>query len=324
MLLAVTAAGAAELSIPRPEIHGTFRGRWEADLDDGSSRFQVRNARVSLSGSIIPEISYFFQTDLCDRGKMKILDAYGQIAIAKGLNIRVGQFRMPTGSDPFRMPHTYFFSNRSVIGKEMCNYRAVGARAAWTLPHIPLTFEGGAFNPTSMADHNVWVKTLAFGTKATYTIKNITLIAGFESLEPDSVRFNIADATVRWTSAGWTVEGEYMNKHYSHKRFSTCHGWNLFANYAMGVKAGFFNQLSFQGRFDGMTAHSTGTRDDSGYLITDDPARRRITVGSTISYVAAAVRCDIRLDYEKYFLNHGTRRTPSLSDRLTLEMVIRF
>ena len=64
-----------------PRLHGTFRARWEGGLDGEGSRFQVRNARVSIDGAVAPGIDYFFQTDLCDRGKMKILDAWGRIAI---------------------------------------------------------------------------------------------------------------------------------------------------------------------------------------------------------------------------------------------------
>ena len=74
-----------------PEIHGALRTRYEMDLDGDGSRFQVRNARVSLAGKIAPTIDYFAQTDLCDRGKMKILDAWGRIGIVRGLAFQAGQ-----------------------------------------------------------------------------------------------------------------------------------------------------------------------------------------------------------------------------------------
>ena len=31
-----------------PKIHGTFRGKYELETEDGVSRFQVRNARMSV------------------------------------------------------------------------------------------------------------------------------------------------------------------------------------------------------------------------------------------------------------------------------------
>lgn len=307
-----------------PQIHGTFRGRWEMDLQADASRFQVRNARLSISGNITEGISYFFQPDLCDRGKMKILDAFGQVAFTDDLNIRVGQFRMPMGVDPFRGPHTYFFANRSVIGKEVDNFRAVGARLSYTLPCIPLLIEAGAFNPTSIGDHNVWCKTLAYSTKARYTLGEVAFTTGFQSIQPDKVRINFVDAAVGWSSDSWTVEGEYIYEHYTHSAHPACHAWNLFADYGMAIKAGIFNTLSFQARYDGMTDHSNGLAGEDGRLVTDNDARNRITVGSTISCSRSKVWCDIRLNYEKYFYHSSHVATDGTGDRLTAELVIRF
>lgn len=92
----------------------------------------------------------------------------------------------------------------------------------------------------------------------------------------------------------------------------------------MPIKAGAFNRLSFQGRFDGMTAHSSGKRNSDGVLTTNDPARNRVTVGATISYVKKPVWLDIRADYEKYFYRHGVEPVLGQGDRLVLEMVLRF
>ena len=51
----------------------------------------------------------------------------------------------------------------------MNNVRGVGAKLSYTFPTSGsslLSLEAGAFNPTSMADHNVWVKEMAFAGKA--------------------------------------------------------------------------------------------------------------------------------------------------------------
>ncbi|MDE6609447.1 MAG: porin, partial [Muribaculaceae bacterium] len=48
----------------KPQIHGTFRGRYENELRDGYGRFQVRNARISAKGMVAPSNDYFMQTDL--------------------------------------------------------------------------------------------------------------------------------------------------------------------------------------------------------------------------------------------------------------------
>lgn len=56
-LLALATFGAAAESADSlarylPEIHGAMRGRWEILTDDGRNRFQLRNARVILSGNL--------------------------------------------------------------------------------------------------------------------------------------------------------------------------------------------------------------------------------------------------------------------------------
>ncbi len=310
-----------------PQIHGALRTRYEMDIDAKSSRFQVRNARVTLAGQVAPSIDYFVQTDLCDRGKMKILDAWGRIGITRGLAFQAGQFRLPFGTDCFRGPANYVFANRSFIGKQMCNVRGVGAKLAYTLPLAQgqsLSLEGGAFNPTAMADHEVWVKELSYAAKVAYSIDNVKIATGMQSITPDSVRTNLWGASVTWTPGRWTLEGEYMHKHYTRKAHRAAQGWVVWADYALPVKAGVFNRASFQARWDGMTPHSDARRDSDGLLSTTHQARNRITAGATLTYAYKAVRCDIRLDYEKYFYHSGATVAAGDGDKICAEMVIRF
>lgn len=117
-----------------PKINGVIRARWEMDTHGSESRFQVRNARVIISGTIAPPINYYIQTDFCDRGKIKILDAWGRLGLTKDLKLQAGQFRLPFGTDCFRGPGTYFFSNRSFIGGIMNNVRGVGAKLSYAIP----------------------------------------------------------------------------------------------------------------------------------------------------------------------------------------------
>lgn len=308
-----------------PHIHGTLRPRMEVSGENGDFRFQLRNARVSLDGKIAPMIDYFVQADLCDRGTMKFLDGWVRVAIAKGLKFQAGQFRMPFAVDPFRAPHTYIFANRSFIGKQIFNNRAVGAKLSYTLPSTPLTLEAGVFNPSTIADHTPWNHTAAFASKAQYALGDFTLTGGFASITPGSTRMNVLDGCISWQSGRWLAEAEYMHTHYAHSRFKANHAYNAYVDYRLPIKAGIFNRLSFQGRFDGITSHSNGTSDDIGQLIENNPARNRVTVGTTISYIrSASMFLDIRADYEKYFYHHGVSVSPENGDKLVLEMVLSF
>lgn len=310
-----------------PQLHGVIRPRWEMDTKGGENRFQLRNARLSVNGMLAPEIDYYFQADFCDRGKILFLDGWGRIAITPALKFQAGQFRIPFGTDCFRGPGNYIFANRSFIGGTMNNVRGVGAKLSYTfaLPESSsLLVEAGAFNPTTITDQNIWVKKMAFGGKALYSVGNVKLAAGAETLIPDSVRINSLTASATWTCGRWTVEGEYLNKHYVNNAHKAAHGYNFFADYAFPVNAGVFNRASVQARFDGMTAHSNGLRNDLGLLSTTHSARNRITVGGTLSYNYKAIHCDLRLDYEKYFYHHDATVPVGDGDKICAEMVIKF
>lgn len=310
-----------------PEIHGVVRGRFEASTTESDHyRFQVRNARVNIGGKIASFADYYAQVDFCDRGSIKILDAWARVWATKEIGFQAGQFRMPFGVDPFRGPATYLFANRSFIGKQMCNYRAVGAKVMWKPSKLPISLEIGAFNPGTIADHTPWHNTVTFATKLTARWNNVTFATGFQSIKPDAVRANVIDAAATWSTGRWLVEGEYMYKHYVNNHHKPTHAYNIYANYAMPIRAGFFNQLSLQCRFDGLTDHSTAVIDNiTNEIITNHPARNRFTIGSTISYVRSKnMHLDIRLNYENYIYHHGHTPQVENDDKITAEIVLSF
>lgn len=330
ILLQIFVVGVAAESVDEkfsymPNIHGVLRSRYEISTESGESRFQVRNARMSIDGKVAPEIDYFMQVDLCDQGSIKPLDFWARLKIAKGFKVQVGQFRMPFGVEPFRAPHNYIFSNRSFIGKQECNYRAVGFKFIYSFSKIPLQLEGGVFNPYTIGNHNVWSKKMAYATKAVYSWDNIKLTTGIMSICPDLIRANLVDGCISWNNDNWLVEGEYMYEHYTNDTHKPCHGYNAYVDYHIPVKAGVFNRVSFHGRFDAMTAHSSATRNDEGTLETNDPERKRITLGSTISYVRTKnMFVDIRVNYEKYFYSKHTVVPQGQGDKVVVELVLRF
>lgn len=312
-----------------PTIHGVIRGRWEgAFAHDGQpfeQRFQVRNARVSAEGKILPQISYFIQIDCSDRGTMKFLDAYGQFDISKHWKFRGGQFRVPYGVDCFRKPGNYFFANRAFLVKDMFNNRAVGARIGYYGTKVPVTVEAGMFNASGIANHTPWQRGMLYAAKALYTIDNVKISASFASSSPDSVRMNFAGGCIGYYNDRWTIEGEYMRNWYAHHLHKSSDGWNIFADYSMPVKAGIFRCLSFQGRYDGMTARSNGVRNKQGNLVTNYPTRQRITLGTSIAYLQKPLKVLIRLNYEKYFYKDSEFvPTNDYSDKIVAEMVLTF
>lgn len=321
-----SAAESADSSFTyRPNFHATIRTRFEYAPQSGEYRFQLRNARATLSGNILREIDYFLNADLCDAGKMKMLDAWVRFKDSHGFSVQGGQFRIPFGTDPFRAPHQYLFNNRSFIGKQLCNYRAVGLKLGYEIPKTPLTLDFGVFSPSTITDHTPWQKKFTWAGEAKLKLGDVKLSGGMASVMPAGMRANMAGGCLSWKSGRWIAEGEYMHKHYVHGAHVPTHAWNIFGSYRFPVKMGIFNYMSAQARFDGMTAHSSLSPDESGSLKTDDPARKRITAGMTISHFRSAnLFADIRLDYEKYFYRSGYVPNAHNGDKLTLELVLRF
>ena len=68
-----------------PEIHGTIRGKYEYQTETSESRFEVRNARFSVSGNVHPIVAYKAEIDLSDEGSIKMLDAYARVFPVKDL-----------------------------------------------------------------------------------------------------------------------------------------------------------------------------------------------------------------------------------------------
>lgn len=307
-----------------PVVHATLRPRYEADIDgDYAGRFAMRNARLSLEGTPCPVIDYRLQADLCDRGTFKMLDAWVGLSVSKRFKIIAGQTTIPFSVDAIRSPHNYLFANRSYAGDIVGNNRGVGAKASYNAK-FPLRLEAGVFNNATISDHNVWEKTPVFAANARYRLGNVSAECGFKTAAPDSVRINFVNGVLTWNADRLTIEGEYVYKHYTNSSFKPAHAYSGYASYWMPVTAGIFNRLSFQGRWDGVTDHSSGLRGDDGLLYLTDHARNRVTLGSTISYVQPKVRVDLRLNYEKLMYLHDYVAEQGQGDKIVVELMLRF
>lgn len=336
--LTVSMQAAAEdtekFHISAPQIHGAIRTRWEgewADRDCGdnggfASRFEVRNARINVGGSLPWSIDYYLQFDACNQGKMQFLDAWARWRFAGRWRVQAGQFRVPFGVDCFKGPATYLFANRSFLGKHMLNMRQVGVKLGFygASSSLPLDIEAGVFNTAATSNHDVWQKDYTYAAKAVWYIGNVSVSAGFITYKPQSVRVNVADGAVTWKWSRWIVEGEYQHKYYASHAYKAVNAWNLYGVYTVPLNWRAANYWSMEARFDGMTDHSTAKTGDDGILVTDHASRRRITVGSTIGKVVKGVKAEFRINYEKYFYNRGVVAPRGQSDKLLAEIALKF
>lgn len=310
----------------RPEIHGTIRAKYEYEPTISQGRFEIRNARMSVEGKIIPIVRYKAEIDLSDEGSIKMLDAYVRLQPDDRLKFTFGQMRVPFSIDAHRSPHLQYFANRSFIAKQVGNVRDVGAAAAWTFgSETPLTLEGGIFNGSGLTNQkNFWTSDYNFSFKSQICLwRQFNIVLSCQKAKAADVNTYMYDGGVYWENTHWHIEAEYLRKHYAHHTFNPVNAVDAFAAYRLPLKRNNM-ALSFLGRYDYMSDHSNGTKDDSGLLKVDDSERHRLTSGLTLSMGKGSLQADIRLNYEQYFYNKGV--TPSISEqnKIVLEFVAHF
>lgn len=309
-----------------PEIHGTIRAKYEYEPDINKGRFEIRNARMSVEGKIIPIVRYKAEIDLSDEGAIKMLDAYVRLQPDSRLKFTFGQMRVPFSIDAHRSPHLQYFANRSFIAKQVGNVRDVGAAASWAFgTEAPLTLEGGIFNGSGLTNQkNYWTSNYNFSFKSQICLwRQLNIVLSCQKAGSTDVNTYMYDGGVYWDNSCWHIEAEYLRKHYSHNAFNPVNAVDAFAAYRLPLRRNNM-ALSFLGRYDYMSDHSNGTKDDSGLLKANDPECHRLTGGVTLSLGKSALQADIRLNYEQYFYNKDV--TPSISEqnKIVLEFVAHF
>ena len=310
-----------------PEIHGTIRAKYEYEPQISAGRFEVRNARVSINGNILPIISYKAEIDLSDEGKIKMLDAYVRYLPERvKANVTMGQMRVPFTIDAHRSPHLQYFANRSFIAKQVGNVRDVGIAGMYQFGRtVPVTIEGGIFNGSGLTNQkNYWTKNYNFSAKATVSFYNrVTVEASAQKTRPDGTGIMMWDAGAYYDDAKWHVEAEYLRKNYSHGAFPGVNAVDAFVCRTFRLK-NYLTGISVLGRYDYMSDHSNGIRDDSGSLCVDDPERHRMTLGTTLHFGGKKVYADLRINYEKYFYKTGVAPGISDQDKFVVELMCHF
>lgn len=309
-----------------PEVHGTIRTKFEYQTEMAASRFEVRNARISITGNVLPIVAYKAEVDLSDEGQIKMLDAYARLFPVKHLTVTAGQMRVPFTIDAHRSPHQQYFANRSFIAKQVGNVRDVGVTLGYKLgTEIPVTLEGGIFNGSGLTNQKEWHKEVNYSAKAQFLFaRKLNLALSIQSIQPQAVRVNSYDVGAYYESGRFHIEGEYLYKTFSDNAYQDVHAVNSFINYDLPLRK-VFSKMSFLARYDMMTSQSDGKTIDkeTGALVTTDYKRHRVTGGVTFS-LSKAFRTDLHLNFEKYFYAKNSIAKESEQDKIVLELMVRF
>lgn len=309
-----------------PIINGTLRAKYEYQTSMGAGRFEMRNARVSITGNVLPIVAYKAEVDLSDEGQIKMLDAYARIFPVKGLIVTAGQMRVPFTIDAHRSPHQQYFANRSFIAKQVGNVRDVGLTLGYEFPtQKPVTLEAGLYNGTGLTNQKVWHKEVNYSAKAIFfPVEGWNLTLSVQGIQPEEVWMRSYDIGTYYEFGRFHIEGEYLYKQYSDKAFKDVHAADAFINYDLPLRKT-FTKISFLARYDMMTDQSDAKTYDeqTGELAITDYKRHRVTGGITLS-MSKAFRTDLRLNFEKYFYPEGCIAKESEQDKVVLELMVRF
>ncbi len=309
-------------------VHGTVRGKFEWQPSEDDARFEVRNARFSLSGNVTKLVAYKAEIDLSDEGSIKMLDAYGRIGKMEGLAFTIGQFRVPFTIDAHRSPHQQYFANRSFLAKQVGNVRDVGASLRWKFGEkVPIILEGGIFNGSGLTGQkNFWTDDFNCSAKAQFQFGKVNLTTSYQKTHPDICDIRMVQIGTFYEDKNWHAELEYLLKTYEDDAFDNVNTFDIFLCRNIWTKrAKVFQKISPLARWDYMSDHSDGKADDEGKLKINDYERHRITAGLTFSF-GAPFKADVRLNYEAYIYPHDGESKTGVSDhnKLVCELMVRF
>lgn len=328
----------SEASPFKPEIHGILRGKYEFEPSLKASRFEVRNARLSLNGNLPLRSSYKMEVDLCDESAIKMKDAWVRINPVSTLRITIGQQRMPFSIDAHRNPSAQFFANRSFIAKQVGDMRDVGLAVGYDIKNKEkrtlVSLDAGIYNGSNLDNQKTaWFKSPSYSARIqVFPVKGLALIPSVQHQKIASRKAAYTSLCIGafYESHGFHAEAEFMRKIYAHEAFTPCNAANVMLIYRQTLKQAdrFLSHLSYLLRYDYMDNHADGKQgfDDEGEtrLKQSDAARHRLTAGITLSVGNRLFPTDIRFNYEQYFYTNDGTPKESEQSKLVAELMIKF
>ena len=313
----------------RPQFRGTLRTKYEYSFNDNLGRFNVRNARISASGNANSWISYALQIDLNDEGRFQILDADVQLTPIKNLTLRFGQTFLPFIPRHIITPGTMIFANRSLIHKYMSGAsRDVGliANYQFLTDDFPINlsaalFNGAGTNNPRWTDHKGCAFRLMFGSMDNFQ----TSLRTSYFTDRDQVKNELYAADLCYFndnfSDGFTFEAEILRGTYrAFDQTLQKLGYNLQVSNVFKTENQLLKYLEPVARWDMMGEINHNDISDAN----------RLTVGLNLGFHQVVRRTELRLNYERYFVDKNDvefyfgPESFAWHDKITLELLLNF
>lgn len=322
-----------------PHLHGILRGKYEYEPDAGS-RFEVRNARMSISGAFPLRSEYKVEVDLCDESQIKMKDAWVRMNPWQTLRVSIGQQRMPFSIDAHRNPSAQYFANRSVIAKQVGDVRDVGAQVGYDFMNKKgrkvLSVDAGIFNGSNIDNQKTaWFSSPSYSARIQYyPVKGMAIVPSIQhqQIANREAAYTSLDFGSFYETNCFHCEAEYLHKFYTKEAFDDCNAVDVMVIYKTPLhckssnKSPFVNGISYLLRYDYMDNHSDGKEGlgTDGKLQLSDYARNRLTAGITLHIDNKYFPTDLRLNYEKYWYRADAVPKESEQDKFVCELMIKF
>ena len=323
-----------------PKLSGILRGKFEYQPDLEKGRFEVRNARLAVSGKLAAVSEYKLEVDLCDEGSVKMKDAWVRLLPYKTLRLSVGQQRMPFSIDAHRNPSAQYFANRSFIAKQVGDMRDVGFQAGYDVlrgNRKLLSLDAGIFNGSNLDNQKTaWFSAPAYSARIQFfPIAQVALVPSIQHqlIAQRQASYTSYDIGAYYETSQWHIEAEFLHKTYGDNAFTDCNAVDamLIFNQKIRSKHGLVESISYLGRYDWMQDHSSGA---SGFeedaannnhraLVMTDAERHRMTLGATLHLRNPYFPTSVRVNYEKYWYPHEGAKE-SEQDKIVCEVIIKF
>ena len=300
-----------------------LKTRYEMDIEEGYSRFSVKNARLGVQGDLSKIFSYKFMVDFSAENKLSVLDLYAVLKPSNRLSFTLGQQGLSLFNSWTVSPNSLDYVNRPFIGKYFISSRDIGVAMKYALKNqgFPINAELGVYNGTGI-NNPTWNKSVAVGGRLEFgsTKKGFRTSAKFYNLKnADGLTDTYWGADARYASSDFKIEAEYMTKNMNDREPGALNAAYIQGMYKIKVNNPSISRVEPVLRWDGM-----------GYDITDRGLGvNRITVGANMVFKTTSFTSMLRLNYEHYFNNSmdlsALFKTPMYNtDKLSLEYLLYF
>ncbi len=124
---------------------------YDSDIDPAKNKFDIRRARLLLTGDLYRRFFYKFQYQFQGAGSRRLLDAYVDTRVLPFISFRVGQFKEPFSLEQYTSDRNIPFAERS-MGFFLTPWRDVGLMAHASFWKDRIYYGVGIFNGDGLDD----------------------------------------------------------------------------------------------------------------------------------------------------------------------------